>query len=377
MKSVEIDPDDRKSSKKASIAVDTFTPNGGAKYHKTRTRILTKSFKSEVKRVPRYGDVTMVRRNILTPDGEKLRFIPFLENDEDPVGRNGQRLQKELQSAYKTADNESSRDKEDPVRYDDTLFETGCQNVSIQRNVSKRLIIGESEIAGFGCYTAEAIRKGSFVSEYKGEIISNLEADRRGIVYDRKYLSFLFDLNSEWVIDAARFGNKTRYFNHAATTADGLNIEAKIYWVNGEHRIKFVALRDIEPGEELLFNYGKKFAEKHGLDKKLPKVRESTKKGVVTGEEALDLLDGVDKRRKDQRGVFAESGTGTGMARKQQKARKSAPNLGGSDEEAEEERIRLELEEAEDDEEDYEEGGPPRKSTRRRMRPLKYRRMRD
>jgi hypothetical protein len=277
-------------------------------------------------------------------------------------------------------------------KHNDDLFDTGCQNVSIQRNVSKRLVVGESQLAGLGCYTAEPIRKGGFVSEYKGEVISNLEAERRGIVYDRKLVSFLFDLNSEWVIDAARFGNKTRYFNHAATAQDGLNCEAKIYLVNGEHRIKLFALRDIKVGEELLFNYGKKFAEKHGLDKKLPKVRESTKKGVVTGEEALDMLDGMHARRKDQRGkMFASKvspSNGGGTARKQQKARKSAPNLvdhsrSESEEEddrideAEEEGLRLALEEGENDEDDYEEDGNgnvvrSRKSTRHRKRPLKY-----
>lgn len=129
------------------------------------------------------------------------------------------------------------------------------------------------------------------------QVISFGEAERRGIIYDRKYLSFLFDLNREWVIDAARLGNKTRFINHADNEKDGLNCEAKIMLVNGEHRIKFTALRDIAVGEELLFNYGKKFAEKHGLTKKMPKAKSSDhggKKGVVVGKEALDVLDGVD-----------------------------------------------------------------------------------
>ena len=181
-------------------------------------------------------------------------------------------------------------------RHNDALFATGCQNVVLQRGVSKRLIIGESQLAGFGAYTAEFIPKGGFIDEYLGELISHQEADRRGIVYDRRFLSFLFDLNKEWVLDAARFGNKSRFFNHAATAQDGRNIEAKVCLVNSEHRIKMFALRDIKAGEELLFNYGRKFVEKHGLNKKLPKVRESTKKGVVTGKEALDMLDGMNSR---------------------------------------------------------------------------------
>jgi hypothetical protein len=100
-------------------------------------------------------------------------------------------------------------------------------------------------------------------------------------------------LNSEWCIDAARFGNNTRFINHADSAADGLNCEAKILLVNGEHRIKFIALRDIAAGEELLFNYGKKFAEMHGLSAKLPKSNDRAKQGVVVGKEALDALDGM------------------------------------------------------------------------------------
>ena len=97
-------------------------------------------------------------------------------------------------------------------------------------------------------------------------------------------MSFLFDLNREWCIDAARLGNKTRFINHADNEKNGLNCEAKIVLVNGEHRIKFSALRDIATGEELLFNYGKKFAEKHGLSKILPKAKEGGKKGVFEKE---------------------------------------------------------------------------------------------
>ncbi|KAH8816363.1 hypothetical protein F5884DRAFT_219357 [Xylogone sp. PMI_703] len=185
----------------------------------------------------------------------------------------------------------------DPAnKYNDALFTTGCQNVVLQRGVPKKLLLGESQLegVGFGAYVGEPVSKGDFLSEYTGEVISFGEAERRGIIYDRKYLSFLFDLNREWVIDAARLGNKTRFINHADNEKDGLNCEAKIMLVNGEHRIKFSALRDIAVGEELLFNYGKKFAEKHGLNKKMPKAKAGDKKGVVVGKEALDVLDGVD-----------------------------------------------------------------------------------
>lgn len=190
-------------------------------------------------------------------------------------------------------------------RYDETLFEKGCQNIALQRGVNKKLILGKSQLegVGFGLFTAEPVKKGDFLSEYTGEVISYNEAERRGVGYDAKYSSFLFDLNKEWIIDAARMGNKTRYINHAETEADGVNCTAKILLANGEHRIEFRASRDIKIGEEVFFNYGKKFAEVHGLNKKIGDRKGKTlktNKGVVTGEAALAELDGWVGHRGDR-----------------------------------------------------------------------------
>lgn len=210
----------------------------------------------------------------------------------------------------------------DPAnKYHDELFATGCQNVPLQRGVPRKVILGESQLAGFGLYLAESVRKGQFIMEYAGEVVSGNEAERRGIIYDRKLLSFLFDLNNEWVVDAARLGNNSRFINHAEYERDGLNCEAKIVLVNGEHRIKFVALRDLKEGEELLFNYGKKFAEKHGLSKKLPK---ANARGKVEGEDALAALDGVNLARRATRGKLTSVRGGRGGTRTR-KARKTAP----------------------------------------------------
>ncbi|RDL31117.1 uncharacterized protein BP5553_09906 [Venustampulla echinocandica] len=276
------------------------------------------------------------------------------------------------------------------VRYDDDLFATGCQNVAIQRGVGKRLVMGESQLegTGYGLYTAEAVQKGCFLSEYTGEVISRGEGDRRGVIYDQKLLSFLFDLNSEKTIDGARLGNKARFMNHADKEKDGLNCAANICLVNGEHRIKFIALRDIDAGEELLFDYGQAFAKKHGLTKKLPKIREGAKKGVVVGAEALDALDGIDSSQRVARGKMTaiRGGHGSSSRGKKDKARKSAPTKGKETEmDAEPPMDGVPLEE-DDEEDDYEEAEDEdeseeddsedevrsRRPKRMRMRPLRY-----
>ena len=214
-------------------------------------------------------------------------------------------------------------------------------------------------------------------------MISFNEAERRGIIYDRRYLSFLFDLNSEWAVDGARLGNESRFINHADDEKDGLNCEAKILLVNGEHRIKFIALRDITAGEELLFNYGKKFAEKHGLSKKLPKAKEGSKQGVVVGEEALEALDGLDSRNRVTRGKMTAIRGAHAGRKGAGKARKTAPirnALAAAVEEAVDDGdysasdTYEDEDEGEEEDDDDEDDDEPRDGRRRRkiMRPSRY-----
>lgn len=50
--------------------------------------------------------------------------------------------------------------------------------------------------AGWGIFTMEIIGKGELICEYLGELITNEEADRRSVEYQKRCHTFLFELNS-------------------------------------------------------------------------------------------------------------------------------------------------------------------------------------
>jgi hypothetical protein len=82
--------------------------NNNSKLTKSRSIIVAKTIKSNVSRVPKYQSHTFVRRNILSADDEKLRFVPYL-GDVDTSKSNKRRLEKDLAEAYTTERSEPSR----------------------------------------------------------------------------------------------------------------------------------------------------------------------------------------------------------------------------------------------------------------------------
>jgi hypothetical protein len=113
------------------------------------------------------------------------------------------------------------------------------QNVKVKRGAH-----------GLGLFATGPIKKAAIIAEYWGRIITEEEADRCAGKY-------LFELEKNMAIDGKSRKNIARYINHSCSP----NCEPQ------EHvkpqRVFIVAKRDIKPGEEFGYNYGKEYWDEH------------------------------------------------------------------------------------------------------------------
>jgi SET domain len=92
-----------------------------------------------------------------------------------------------------------------------------CRNDSIIMNRSPQLLIGISTVSGWGIFTRRPLQTGDFVGKYVGEVMSQEEGERRGLIADEKERSYLFLMASDVSVDACRKGSKVRFINHSST----------------------------------------------------------------------------------------------------------------------------------------------------------------
>ena len=113
----------------------------------------------------------------------------------------------------------------------------------------RRIQVRRSGVHGKGVFALQPIAQGETIIEYKGELITWEEALRRH-PHDpaNPDHTFYFHIDDERVIDGGHGGNASRWINHACVP----NCEAE----EDEGRVFIKALRALEPGEELFFDYG-------------------------------------------------------------------------------------------------------------------------
>jgi len=117
------------------------------------------------------------------------------------------------------------------------------------RGDSRRIQTRRSGVHGKGVFALQALAEGETLFEYSGEVITWKEALRRHPhdPTDPNH-TFYFHIDDQHVIDGKQGGNSSRWINHSCKP----NCEAD----EQGGRVFIKALRAIEPGEELFYDYG-------------------------------------------------------------------------------------------------------------------------
>ena len=111
-----------------------------------------------------------------------------------------------------------------------------------------------SNIEGTGCFARQHIQKGTRIIEYKGQRIppsiveerSLVEVDDAGEIIGQSHV-YMFYVDWRTTIDGGVNGNDARFINHSCDPNCKSTVE--------DRRVFIDAIRDIEQGEELTFDY--------------------------------------------------------------------------------------------------------------------------
>ncbi len=123
-----------------------------------------------------------------------------------------------------------------------------------KRGQSDYVEVRGSEIHGRGVYAIRPIKEEQYFIEYVGNLIGKDEGEKRAWAqFDEHEKTgaaavYIFNLTKKWDLDGNVEWNPARLINHSCEP----NSEA----IQDGKRIHLQALRDIEPEEEITFDYG-------------------------------------------------------------------------------------------------------------------------
>ena len=118
----------------------------------------------------------------------------------------------------------------------------GARKANGKLNGAHAYRVGRSR-TGLGVFATAPIKKGTYIVEYKGRLLTNKQCDE---IADNRYL---FEVNNRWTIDGSPRSNVARYINHSCRgNADP---------IIRDRRIRIKAIKNIQAGDEITYDYGK------------------------------------------------------------------------------------------------------------------------
>ncbi|BFI30878.1 protein MpSUVR1 [Marchantia polymorpha subsp. ruderalis] len=147
-----------------------------------------------------------------------------------------------------------------------------CGNRVVQRGITRNLqIFFTQEGKGWGLRTLEQLPPGAFVCEYVGEIMTNIELDKRNHAQKGESVgahTYPILLDGDWCsekglkdeealcLDATNFGNVARFINHRCFDANLIDMPVTIESPDRHYyHVAFFTSRAVRANEELTWDY--------------------------------------------------------------------------------------------------------------------------
>ena len=135
----------------------------------------------------------------------------------------------------------------------DSFIETQCEDGIEARDTGP--------IRGRGVFTTKRFFRNDYIVEYAGELLTQIEARQRETLYGRNHKIGCYMYYFKWgekvfCVDATEETNRLgRLINHSRKNS---NCQPKVFVIRDQPRLVLVALRDIDVGEELAYDYGER-----------------------------------------------------------------------------------------------------------------------
>jgi hypothetical protein len=104
--------------------------------------------------------------------------------------------------------------------------------------------VGRSK-TGLGLFATKPIKKGAKIVRYFGPLLDSKK--KKDDAIENKYL---FELTNRWTIDGSVRANIARYINHGCRPNAESDVKPR------KRRVVIRAIKNIEPGEEINYDYG-------------------------------------------------------------------------------------------------------------------------
>ncbi|KAM9456265.1 N-lysine methyltransferase KMT5A-A isoform 2-T2 [Clarias gariepinus] len=195
---------------------------------------------------------------------------PEVKNTRAPCQRKaGCRRAKTRKPSERTAESKNSNNRKVtdyyPIRRSSRKSKTEikCEQKKhldelITKGIENGMMVKHIEGKGRGVFATQSFQKGQYVVEYHGDLLLQPDAKKREALYAQDpatgcYMYYFQYLSKTYCVDATKETDRLgRLINHSKNG----NCQTKLHDINGIPHLILVASRDIEEGEELLYDYG-------------------------------------------------------------------------------------------------------------------------